>query len=525
MKVLVSDPLAEEGVRRLESGAEVDVLTTLTPEELVKKIKGYDALVIRSGTKVTAEIINASDRLKVIGRAGVGIDNVDVEAATKKGIIVLNTPGGNTISAAEHTIAMILSLARNIPQANVSLHKGEWNRKKYTGVELYHKILGIVGLGRVGVEVATRMKAFGMKILAYDPFVTQDKANQFGIELASLEQVLRESDFITVHTPLTNETRNIIDEDEFDIMKPSVRIVNVARGGIINEAALAKAVSQGKIAGAAMDVFTKEPPLGNPLLENDKIITTPHLGASTAEAQVNVALSVADQILTIARGGMPSTAINMPSISPEALPRLEPYMKLAEKMGSLAGQLAGGRFESFELVYSGALAEKDTRAITISAIMGLMNHILGQGAVNFVNAQSLLKDRGVKLLESKTETANGYSNAMTLGLRTDAELTSVQGTVDMNKERRIIRLNDYRTFVPSEGHMVIITIEDKPNIIGPCCVVLGENNINIGGMHVGRLAEGKPQLMILSVDQPVPDSALEKIKGVRGVLSAKAVTL
>jgi D-3-phosphoglycerate dehydrogenase len=247
MKVLVSDPLAEEGVRRLESEAEVDVLTNLTPEELVKKIKGYDALVIRSGTKVTAEVINASDRLKVIGRAGVGIDNVDVEAATKKGIIVLNTPGGNTISAAEHTIAMIVSLARNIPQANVSLHKGEWNRKKYTGVELYHKILGIVGLGRVGVEVAIRMKAFGMKILAYDPFVTEDKANQYGIKLASLEQVLRESDFITVHTPLTNETRNIIDEEEFDIMKPSVRIVNVARGGIINEAALAKAVSEGKI--------------------------------------------------------------------------------------------------------------------------------------------------------------------------------------------------------------------------------------------------------------------------------------
>jgi D-3-phosphoglycerate dehydrogenase len=525
MKVLVSDPLAEEGVRRLESGAEVDVLTTLTPEELVRKIKGYDALVIRSGTKVTAEVIKASDRLKVIGRAGVGIDNVDVEAATKKGIIVLNTPGGNTISAAEHTIAMIMSLARNIPQANVSLHKGEWNRKKYTGVELYHKILGIVGLGRVGVEVAIRMKAFGMKILAYDPFVTQDKANQFGIKLAPLEQVLRESDFITVHTPLTNETRNIIDEDEFEIMKPSVHIVNVARGGIINEAALAKAVSEGKIAGAAIDVFTKEPPLGSPLLENDKIITTPHLGASTAEAQVNVALSVADQILTIARGGMPSTAINMPSISPEALAGLEPYMKLADKMGSLAGQLAGGRFESLELVYGGTLAEKDTRAITISAIMGLMNYILGKGAVNFVNAQSILKDRGVKLQESKTETANGYSNALTLELRTDADLMSIQGTVDMNRERRIIKLNEYRTFVPSEGHMVIIIIEDKPNIIGPCCVILGENNINIGGMHVGRLTEGKPQLMVLSIDQQVTDNGLEKIKGVRGVISAKTVTL
>ena len=346
MKVLVSDSLAEEGVRRLESGADVDVITNLSPEELIEKIKDYDALVIRSGTKVTADVIKAADRLKVIGRAGVGIDNVDVEAATKKGIIVLNTPGGNTISAAEHTIAMMLALARNIPQANAALHKGEWNRKKYTGVEFFNKTLGIVGLGRVGAEVATRMKSFGMQILAFDPFVTEERAKQMGLTLAPLETVLREGDFITVHTPLTNETRNLIDEDEFKIMKPGVRIVNCARGGIINEAALAKAVAEGKVAGAAVDVFTKEPPTGNPLLEQEKIITTPHLGASTAEAQVNVALAVADQILTIARGGLPTNAINMPAISPETLAVMEPFMKLAEKMGSLAGQLVGRGFES-----------------------------------------------------------------------------------------------------------------------------------------------------------------------------------
>jgi len=260
MKVLVSDSLAEEGVKRLKSGADVDVITNLTPEDLVKKIKDYDALVIRSGTKVTAEVIDAADRLKVIGRAGVGIDNVDVEAATKKGIIVLNTPGGNTISAAEHTIAMMLALARNIPQANVALHKGEWNRKKYTGVELFNKTLGIVGLGRVGAEVAARMKSFGMQIVAYDPFVSEERAKQMGLTLASLETVLKQSDFITVHTPLTNETRNLIDEDEFKIMKPGVRIVNCARGGIINEAALARAVAQGIVAGAAVDVFTKSRP-------------------------------------------------------------------------------------------------------------------------------------------------------------------------------------------------------------------------------------------------------------------------
>lgn len=526
MKVLVSDSLAEEGVRRLESGAEVDVITNLSPDELVKKIKDYDALVIRSGTRVTADVINAADHLQVVGRAGVGIDNVDVEAATKKGIIVLNTPGGNTISAAEHTIAMMLAMARNIPQANSALHKGEWNRKKYTGVEMFNKTLGVVGLGRVGAEVATRMKAFSMRILAFDPFITEAKARQLGIELAPLETVLREGDFITVHTPLTNETRNLIDEDEFNIMKPGVHIVNCARGGIINEAALAKAVASGKVAGAAVDVFTKEPPVGNPLLEQEKIITTPHLGASTAEAQVNVALAVADQILTIAKGGLPSNAINMPAISPETLAVMAPYMKLAEKMGSLAGQLEGGSFNTLEIIYSGNIPEKDTRAVTISAIMGLLGSIMGREYVNFVNASSLLKEGGIKLLESRTESANGYSNAITLTLKANnGDTISLQGTVTGSKEKRIVQLNDYKIYIPSEGNMVIAIIEDKPNIIGPCCVALGEDKINIGGMHVGRISEGKPQLMVLSVDQSVPDSTINKIKKVNGVISAKSVAL
>ena len=523
MRVLVSDSLAEEGVRRLESGAEVDVITNLSPEELVKKIKDYDALVIRSGTKVTAEVINAADKLKVIGRAGVGVDNVDVEAATKKGIIVLNAPGGNTISAAEHTIAMMLAVSRNIPQANAALHKGEWNRKKYTGVEFFNKTLGIVGLGRVGAEVATRMKAFGMQILAFDPFVTEAKANQLGIKIAPLEEVLRNSDFITVHTPLTNETRNLIDDDEFKIMRPGVRIVNCARGGIINEAALARAVAEGKVAGAAIDVFTKEPPTGNPLLEQEKIITTPHLGASTAEAQINVALAVADQILAISKGGMPSTAINMPAISSEAMTVMDPYMKLAEKMGSLAGQLAGKRYETLEITYAGSIAEKDTNPVTISAAKGLLSSI--KGGVNFVNALSLLKEGGVKLVQSKTESVNGYNNAITLKLHNDGETISVQGTVYGNKDKRIVQLNDYRVHVPSEGNMLICMIEDKPNIIGPCCVALGESKVNIGGMHVGRISEGLPQAMILSVDLAVPEETLNKIRAIQGVISAKSVNL
>lgn len=525
MKVLVSDSLAEEGVSRLKTGADVDVITNLTPEELINKIKDYDALVIRSGTKVTADVINAAERLKVIGRAGVGIDNVDVEAATKKGIIVLNTPGGNTISAAEHTIAMMLALARNIPQANAALHKGEWNRKKYTGVEFYNKTLGVVGLGRVGAEVASRMKSFGMQIIAYDPFVTEEKAKQMGLTLASLEDVLKAGDFITVHTPLTSETRNLIDEDEFKIMKSGVRIVNCARGGIINEAALAKAVEEGKVAGAAVDVFTKEPPTGNPLVGPEKIIVTPHLGASTTEAQVNVAVAVADQILNIAKGGLPTNAINMPAISPETLAVMKPFMTLAEKMGSLAGQLVGSGFESLDLTYSGSLAEKDIRPVTISAISGLLGCLMGKGSVNFVNAQRILKEMGVKLVEGKTESANGYSNAITLLLTKKGETTIIKGTVSGNQETRIIQLNQYHTYIPTEGDLVLSVIEDRPNIIGPCCVVLGEGKINIGSMHVGRIAEGQPQLMVLSVDQMASDAIMKKLQSVPGVQSTKMVEL
>jgi D-3-phosphoglycerate dehydrogenase len=336
--------------------------------------------------------------------------------------------------------------------------------------------------------------------------------------------VLRGGDFITVHTPLTNETRNLIDDDEFKIMKPGVRIVNCARGGIINEAALARAVAEGKVAGAAVDVFTKEPPTGNPMLEQEKIIVTPHLGASTAEAQVNVALAVADQILAIARGGLPTNAINMPAISPETLAVMEPFMSLAERMGSLAGQLVGSGFEALELTYSGSLSEKDTRPVSISAIIGLLGCVMGDGSVNFVNAQRTLKEMGVKLLESKTESANGYSNAITLKLTKDGKSNILQGTVS-GKEKRIIQLNEYHTYIPSEGDMVVAVIEDRPNIIGPCCVVLGEGKINIGGMHVGRIAEGEPQLMVLSVDHMASDEIMKRLKEVPGVVSAKMVEL
>lgn len=523
IKVLVSDPLSEEGVRKLETEMEVDVITNLSPQELIDRIRDYDALAIRSGTKVTADVIAAADKLKVIGRAGVGVDNIDVEAATRKGIIVVNTPGGNTISAAEHTIAMMLSLARNIPQANNSLKAGEWNRKRYTGVEVYNKTLGIVGLGRIGAEIASRMKSFGMRILAYDPFVTEEKAASLGIRLASLEEIYRESDFITVHTPLTKETRNLIDEEEMKMMKPGVRLINCARGGIINEEALAKAVAEGRVAGAAVDVFTKEPPTDNPLLEEAGVIVTPHLGASTAEAQVNVAVAVAEQILAVARGEMPPNALNMPAISAETMAMMGPYMDLVEKMGRLAAQLGEDGYEKLEIIYGGTVAEKETKPVTISAVKGFLDTI-GHSA-NFVNSLAKLRDCGIALTESRTDSTNGYSNIVTLTLSGPKGSVSVYGTVYGKNEGRIVQINEYRVYVPTEGCMIIATHEDRPNIIGPCCVVLGEDDINIGGMHVGRKASGGEQIMVLNVDHAVSDETLKRLAGVSGVSKAKMIIL
>ncbi len=524
MKVLVSDPLSEVGVKKLETEAEVDVITNLSPEELIEKIKDYDALAIRSGTKVTADVIAAADKLKVIGRAGVGVDNIDIDAATKRGIIVVNTPGGNTISAAEHTIAMMLSMARNIPQANNTLKNGEWNRKKYTGVEVYNKTLGVVGLGRIGVEISTRMRSFGMRILAYDPFITEEKAAELGVKLTNLDEIFRESDFITVHTPLTEETRNLIDEEEIGIMKPGVRIINCARGGIINEATLAKAVAEGRVAGAAIDVFTKEPPTGNPLLEQEGIVVTPHLGASTAEAQVNVAVAVAEQILAVGRGELPPYALNMPSISSEIMAVMEPYMTLAEKMGRLVAQLGeSDGYEQLEITYGGSVSEKDVKPVTLSAVKGFLDAIGHK--VNFVSALPGLKGHGIKLTESKTDSTNGYSNLITLKLEGAGDTVMVSGTVHGKAEGRIVQINEYLVHLPPEGYMILVTHEDKPKIIGPCCMVLGEDDINISGMHVGKNPTGEKQLMVLSVDEPISEDVLKEMDEVSGVYKSRLIKL
>jgi len=524
MKVLVSDPLSEKGIEILKRELEVDVETGLSQEELIEKIPDYDALVVRSGTKVTREVIEAGRKLKIIGRAGVGVDNIDVEAATNRGIIVVNAPEGNTISAAEHTIAMLLALSRNIPQANASTKQGRWERKKFMGVEVRGKTIGIIGLGRVGAEVASRAQGLEMKVLAYDPFISQERAEELGVTLASIEEIVERSDFITVHTPLTPQTENLIDRDEFERMKPDVRVINCARGGIINEEALYHALKTGRIAGAALDVFVEEPPQGSPLLGLDNLIVTPHLGASTREAQVNVAVSVAEEIVSALKGGPVKNAINLPRIKPEQMKAISPFMTLAEKLGNMGVQLLERNYNKVEIRYHGEIAEKDVKPITIAALKGLLEPVM-KGAVNYVNAPAIARERKIKVVESKSKTPEYYPDLVSLHLHTDqGGCRKIAGTI-VNGEPRIVDIDCYRVDVIPKGHLLVAKHKDHPNIIGPCCLILGRNQINIAGMQVGRLKPGGDAIMVLSVDSEIKPEILKEIEKVDGILEAKLVNL
>lgn len=523
MKVLVSDSLSNEGLEILKEHFNVDVSTGLSEDELVEKIKGYDALVIRSGTQVTQKIIEAADNLKIIGRAGVGVDNVDVDAATKKGIIVANAPEGNMISAAEHTIAMMMSMSRNIPQANASLKAREWKRNKFMGVEVKGKTLGIIGLGRIGSEVAKRAAGLEMKLMGYDPFISEKRAMELGVKLGTVNEIAKEADYITVHTPLIKETRNILDDEQFGLMKKGVRILNCARGGIISEEALARALESGKVGGAAIDVFVEEPPFASPLLNFDNVIVTPHLGASTQEAQVNVAIDIANEVVSVLSGGPAKNAINIPSVKPEAMAVLAPYIRLAEIMGKIAGQLVDGNYEKVEIAYNGEISGKDTRPLTVSALKGLLEMALGSG-VNYVNAPTLAKSRKIAVVESKSESAEEYSSTMSIKLTSAGTTKLVAGTV-VGDEPKIVSIDEDKLDIFPAGRMIFAKHINKPNVIGPCCLVLGENNINISGMQVGRSEVGGVTMMVLNVDSNVSDAILDEVSQVPGILSAKLVTL
>lgn len=524
-KILVSDSLAEEGIEVLKKikDFKVDVKLKLPPEELKKIIKDYDALLVRSATKVTKEIIEAADNLKVIGRAGVGVDNVDLEAASKRGIIVMNSPGGNTISTAEHAMSLILSLSRNISQADSSTKRGEWEKKKFMGVELYGKVLGIIGLGKIGSEVARRALAFGMKVIAYDPFLSLDKAKEMGVESVELKDLFKRSDYITAHAPLTDETKHIVNKNTIKDMKDGVRIVNCARGGIVDEAALLAGIESGKIAGAALDVYEKEPPKDSPLLKCDKVILTPHLGASTEEAQVNVAVDVANSARDALLGCGIRNAINVACVDMELYKILQPYIELGEKMGSLVAQICEGRISMIDIKYSGEIAKYAVAPLTVAIVKGALSPALQD--VNYVNSLIVAKERGIKVKESKTTELEEYTNLITVEVKTDKGKTSVMGTLFTKKDARIVKIDQFHVDAIPAGYMVVAHNIDVPGIIGQVGTVLGKNNINIAAMTFGREKQGGKTLSVLNVDSPVSEKMLDELRKVKNILDAKLIKL
>lgn len=524
-KILISDKVAQEGIDILRKVGDVDVKTGLPEDELCKIIGDYDALVIRSSTQVTAKVLEAAKKLKIIGRAGVGVDNVDVPVATEKGVIVVNSPGGNTIAAAEHTVALLLALSRNIPQAHCSMSAKEWNRNAFTGNEVYKKTLGILGLGKIGQEVAKRCLSFGMRVIAYDPFISVEAAAAAGVELLDLNDCLKQSDYITLHLPKNKETLGMIGAKQFEMMKDGVRIVNVARGGIIDDAALLEALKSGKCAGAALDVYPVEPPdFNDAIFTAPHLITTPHLGASTEEAQTNVAIDVAEQIVDVFEGRSARSAVNMPALAPELLAAVQPYLPLAEKLASLAVQTTEGRPAKIEIKYSGEIASIESGPITRAVLVGLLRPALGE-TVNPVNAPVIAKSRGIEVTESKTPEVAEYSSLISVCVKTDKGVTEISGTLYGAHDLRVVRMGGFPMDVVPEGVLIVAPHKDQPGIIGKVGTLLGEKDINIAGMYVGRKTPRHTAIMVLGVDAEVPAGVMEQISNIPGIESAKQVLL
>jgi D-3-phosphoglycerate dehydrogenase / 2-oxoglutarate reductase len=520
MKVLVADPIAEEGIQYLRCYAEVDVQTKLAPEQLKSIIGDYDALIVRSQTQVGAEVIESGKNLKVIGRAGVGTDNIDVDAATRKGIVVVNAPTGNIVAAAEHTIALMLALARNVPQANSRLKSGKWERQQMIGAELRNKTLGIIGLGNVGSEVAKRVQSLEMRVIAHDPFVSEDYARNFKVELVSLDRLLEEADFVTLHVPLTTATRKLIGAKELAKLKPTARIINCARGELIDEEAVVKAIRTGRIAGAAFDVFASEPVTDSPLFKEDKIIVTPHLGASTIEAQTSVAKDIAEEVLTVLQGQFSRYAVNAPHIAPE----LVPFMKLATTIGNLASQLMEGQISSTHIKYSGGVTGYDCNPIKTALISGLLQQV-SEERINLVNVSFVAAQRGLKISEEKEVTCQNYSNLLTLEVNTNAGTTAISGTV-RDSEIHIVHVNDFwMDIVPTGGYFLFCDHLDQPGLVGAIGNITGKADINISSMHLSRLQPRGKALMILALDEPLGEEHLQEILTLPGIYTARVVKL
>ncbi|MEW6219649.1 MAG: phosphoglycerate dehydrogenase [Thermodesulfobacteriota bacterium] len=513
MRVLVSDNLAPAGVSIMrEAGLAVDVRTGLPPAELKAIIKDYHGLVIRSATKVTAEIIEAADSLKAVGRAGIGLDNVDVAAATQRGIVVMNAPEGNTTTTAEHALAMLMALSRNIPQATASMKAGKWEKKRFMGREITGKTLGIIGIGRIGSIVANRAAGLRMQVIAFDPHIPADVAERLGIELVSLADLYRRSDYISVHVPLTKETQKLVGREAFAAMKKDAMLIDCARGGIVDEEALLEALQGGEIAGAALDVFAKEPTTAEtPLLALDNFICTPHLGASTTEAQENVATAIAQQMADYLLRGTVTNAVNVPSVSAEMLSRIGPYVALAERLGSFHMQIAQGSVSEVTLEYTGDLAEINSQPITVAFLKGLFTPIL-QDAVNYVNAPVIAQERGIRVVESKSRQSEDFTNLLTVRVRAAGSDNVLAGTVFGRKEPRLVRLNTFRLEADIDGPMLFVYNRDRPGVIGALGSTIGNGGVNISRMAVGQEGEKGRNIILLATDPLIGKDLLQTVR-------------
>lgn len=527
MKVLISDNMSPLGEQILvDAGLEVDVKTGLPPEELQKIIGDYDGLVIRSATKATEDIIAAAGNLKVIGRAGIGLDNVNIPAASQKGIVVMNAPDGNATTAAEHAIGMMMSLSRNIPQATASMKAGKWEKKNFMGRELTGKTFGIFGIGRIGAIAANRAQGLKMKVIAYDPHMPKELVDKLGVELVSVEELAKRADYITVHVPLTKETKNALSTEFFTNMKKGAMFIDCARGGVCDEEALYKALVDGEIAGAALDVFAEEPTTKEncPLLALDNFICTPHLGASTSEAQENVATAIAEQVAEYLIKGVVTNAVNVPSVSDDVLAQVGPYIDLGEMLGSLHMQIAKGSVEEVSLEYSGELAELNTSPVTVAFLKGLFTPIL-QDAVNYVNAPVIAKDRGIRVVESKSDRSNDFVNVLRIKVRTNEGENELVGTVFGKNEPRLVRLNAFRLEAQAAGPMLLVYNNDVPGVIGALGSTLGRSGVNISRMTVGREDASNQNIILLSTDSIISKELLAEVTALENIDDALALDL
>jgi D-3-phosphoglycerate dehydrogenase len=523
MKVLIADSIDEEGIDNLKEVADVVVDTKISHEELIDSINEYDGIIIRSRTKLTENVINKADNLKIIARAGVGVDNVDLNAATEKGIMVVNTAESTTITVAEHTMALILSLARKIAIADKSLKQGKWEKSKFMGTEIRHKVLGVVGMGRIGSQVVNRCKAFEIDSIVYDPYLKESVAKEMGVELVDLETVLKEADIITIHVPLTPQTKHLISDNELKMMKNTAFIVNCARGGIIDEEALYNGLKNNDIAGAALDVFENEPPEGSKLLELDNIVLTPHIAASTNEAQRDAAIIAADEIVKVFKGKIPKNVLNLPAVDSITFQKLKPYFSLSEKLGRFISQYAKGKIKTLEIFYCGELSEiENQELLTRTILKGILDPLLDR-TVNTINSLSIAQSVGIEVIIGKQCSAETYNSTIKVKARTENDTFSIEGT--QMYESRIVKINDYRLDVRPEKNMFLAKYQDIPGSIGAIGFKLGEYNINIGVMQVGRDIKGGQAIMVLTVDNPVPINVVNEIKKLENVYDAVAITL